>query len=608
MNAGAATGAVLDALDAGAPQQAFTLAQDALRPFPDDAALWSAAAVAARRLGRAADAEHAWRRSLALRPDAAVTQQLGALLLALGRADDARACWQAAADDGSADATCWANLGLMRLHRRDDEAAEQALNHALRLDPHQPRTLVNLGVLLAAGRRWAEAEARYRAALALRPDDMAALTNLGLVLEEQRRFEEAEALQRRALALAPDRAEVHNHLAGVLARRADAGGPGGEAERHYREAVRLQPDNAVHRSNLGALWFDQGRLAEAEEALRQALAMDPQQPSAHINLGQLLLSLGRLPEGFEHTEMRYRLRVPGAVPGFPRQPPAGAARPWRGEPLAGLRLLVWPEQGHGDQLQFSRYLAIVRAQQRPARLTCACTGALVGLMRTLDGPDAVIDLADAPAALAEHDYWVPLLSLPLFCGTTLATIPGDTPYLSADRRDIARWAPRLPATGRRIGLVWRGNVQHDNDADRSLPGLSVLAPLWRVPGLAFVSLQKWAGEDEARQPPPGQLLLHLGSDIDSFADSAAILAQLDLLICVDTAACHLAGALGLPCWVMLPAWRNDWRWLRDRDDTPWYGRTRLFRQARRGDWCGVVDALAQALRALPPKPPGLPAD
>lgn len=595
MSAETAIGPVLDALDADQPEQAFALAFDALRHYPGDAALWSVGAIAARLASRPADAEHAWRRSLALRPDADITQQLGALLLSLGRPDDALACWQAAADDGSADATCWANLGLMRLHRREDQAAEHAMRHALKLDPRQPQTLVNLGVLLAAGKRWVEAETLYRSALEMRPDDVATLTNLGLALEELRRFDEAESLQRRALALAPDRAEVHNHLAGVLARKPD--GTGGEAEHHYREALRLQPGHAAHLSNLGALFFDQGRVRAAEDTLRAALAMDPEQPSAHINLGQLLLSLGRLPEGFEHTEMRYRLKVPGSVPGFPATPPPGAARRWQGEPLAGRRLLVWPEQGHGDQLQFCRYLAMVRARQRPVFITCACTASLVELLRTLDGPDAVIALDDAPAALVGHDFWVPMLSLPLFCGTTLETIPGHAPYLAADAAAVARWAPRLPAAGRRIGLVWRGNVQHDNDAERSLPDLSVLAPLWAVPGLAFVSLQKWAGEDEARHPPAGQPLLHLGSDIETFSDSAAIVAQLDLLICVDTAACHLAGALDVPCWVMLPAWRNDWRWLRDRDDTPWYGRTRLFRQARRGDWAAVARDIAEALRA-----------
>ena len=596
MSAEAAIAEVLDALDAGRPEQALGLASAALDHHGDDAGLWSACGIAARLAGRPEDAERCWRRSLALRPDADVTRHLGALLIAMGRPADALACYQDSVDRHAADATCWANLGLLRLHRREDAAAEQALRRALQLDPSQARTHANLGVRLAAGKRWDEAEAAYREALQRLPDDPAAITNLGLVLEEQRRFAEAETCQRRALALAPDRPEIHNHLAGVLARKPEGAA---EAESHYREALRLQPDNAANSSNFGALMFDLGRVDEAQAWLRHALSLDPASASAHINLGQLLLSLGRLPEGFRHTEMRYRTRVPGAVPEFPEPAPPGAAPQWQGEPLAGKRLLVWPEQGHGDQLQFCRYLALVREQHRPARLTCAVSAPMLELLGDLSGADQVIALRDAAAALPHHDYWVPMLSLPLFCGTTLDSIPGgDTPYLHADPAVVARWAPRLPCAGLRVGLVWRGNLQHDNDADRSLPDLHPLAPLWRVPGVRFVSLQKWAGEDEARQPPPGQPLLHLGSDIQTFADTAAILSQLDLLISVDTAACHLAGALGVPCWVMLPAYRNDWRWLREREDTPWYARTRLFRQAHRGDWTPVVRSMADALRRL----------
>jgi tetratricopeptide (TPR) repeat protein len=588
-----ALASVLDALDASHPEQALALGSDALRRYPDAARLWSTTGIAARLCGQVAEAERCWRQCLALKPDANVTQHLGALLAVQGRSVEALACYEQSIADDSADATCWANLGLLLLHRRDDAAAEHALRHALGLDPNQARTWVNLGVLLAAGNRWDEAETAYRRAVALRPDDVAALTNLGLVLENLRRYDEAEACQRRALALAPGRAEIHNHLAGVRSRQP---GPGkADAEFHYREAIRLQPENAAHLSNLGALLFDLNRLQQAEEVLRQALRQDPQQPSAHINLGQLLLSLGRLPEGFQHTEMRYRLRVPGAVPGFPDEPPGRAAQRWTGQTLAGKRLLVWPEAGHGDQIQFCRYLAIVQARFEPAAITCACAGSLLPLLKDVSGADRVIALEQAPAALLDHDFWVPMLTLPLFCGTTLETIPGATPYLAADPARVARWAPRLPATGRRIGLVWRGNVQHDNDAERSLPGLATLAPLWKVPGITFVSLQKWAGEDEARQPPRGQPLLHLGSDIENFADSAAIVSQLDLLISVDTAACHLAGALDIPCWVMLPAFRNDWRWLRGRPDTPWYRHTRLFQQPVRGDWATVVHAMVRAL-------------
>jgi Flp pilus assembly protein TadD len=583
--------AVLDALDTGDVAGARTRAGAALDARPGDARLWSVAGLCARLAGDVTDAERCWRHAIVLAPRADTCNRLAELLAAQGRLQEALDCYAAAADAGVADAVTWGNLGALRMQAGEAAAAEVAYRRALALAPGHVRTRVNLGVLLAADGRLALAEQAYREALAHVPDDVAAHTNLGLVLEETQRYAEAETHQRQALALAPGIPEVHCHLADLLARK-----PGGaaDAEYHYREALRLRPGDAVAHSNLGALHFDQGRAQEAEAELRTALALRPGFAAARLNLGQLLLSEGRLGEGWPHVELRYTLRVPGAMPAFPAH--TGTPR-WTGEPLAGRSLLVWPEQGHGDQVQFCRYLATVRAQQHPARLAFACSAPLVPLMRSLAGPDTVLALQDAAAVLEQYDFWVPLMSLPMHCGTTLATIPAEIPYLSVEPALAARWAARLPREGLRVGLVWRGNVLHDNDADRSLPGLATLAPLWQVPGVRFVSLQKMAGEDEAQHPPAGQPLQHLGTETDSFADTAAVLAGLDLLVTVDTAAAHLAGALGIPCWVLLPAFRNDWRWLRGRDDSPWYPGMRLFHQPVRGDWATPVARVAAALAA-----------
>lgn len=582
---------VLDLLDADAFAAARSRARAAVEQAPGDARLWSVAGLCARLAGDAPDAEHCWRRSMALQPSAAACNHLGELLATEGRLAEALECYAAAADAGVADAIGWGNLGLLRMQAGDTAAAEQAYRQALALAPDHVRTRVNLGVLLAGAARFDEAEALYLAALARAPDDVAALTNLGLLREETRRYGEAEALQRHALALAPELPELHCHLADLLARKP---GGGEEAEHHYREALRLRPGDAIAHSNLGALRFDQGRTDEAEAEMRTALALRPGFATARMNLGQLLLSLGRFADGWPYVELRYTLRVPGALPGFS----AHATTPrWAGEPLEGKRLLVWPEQGHGDQAQFCRYLVVVRAQQRPARLTFACSAPLLPLMRSLAGPDEVIPLQDAAAELERHDFWVPLLSLPMHCGTTLDNIPRSVPYLSVEAELASRWATRLPANGLKVGLVWRGNVLHDNDADRSLPGLATLAPLWQVPGLRFISLQKMAGEDEAQHPPAGQPLLHLGTETDGFDDTAAVMAGLDLLVTVDTAAAHIAGAIGLPCWVLLPAFRNDWRWLRGRSDSPWYPGMWLFRQPVRGDWATPVAQVASALEA-----------
>jgi hypothetical protein len=236
--------------------------------------------------------------------------------------------------------------------------------------------------------------------------------------------------------------------------------------------------------------------------------------------------------------------------------------------LAGKSLLVWQEQGLGDEIQFCRYLPLLK-EQGAARITQICKAPLKSLMGTLEGVDTVMT-CDETSNVATHDYWIRLLSIPLYCKTDLAGIPARIPYLHASPDRMAHWSGRLPQSGFRVGLVWKGSGKHPNESNRSLQGLAALAPLWSVPGVKFVSLQKGLGEDEGKNPPNEQPLVHLGSEIADFADVAAIVAQLDLVITIDTAVAHLAGALAKPCWVLLPASRTDWRWLHERQDSPWY--------------------------------------
>jgi hypothetical protein len=265
--------------------------------------------------------------------------------------------------------------------------------------------------------------------------------------------------------------------------------------------------------------------------------------------------------------------------------------------LAGKALLVVQEAGHGDMIQFCRYLPQLKAAG-PARLDLVCPPALRDLFASLAGVDALVPPGDKIARRA-YDYWVAPLSLPHLCATRLDSIPAPIPYLHASAERLARWAPRLAGDGLRVGLAWKGNPAYENDADRSLPSLDLLAPLASVAGVRFISLQKGAGEDEARRAPAALPLLHLGAEIADFADSAAIVAQLDLIVSVDTALAHLAGALGRPCWVMLPDYKTDWRWLVDRSDSPWYPRQlRLFRQRGTGGWPPVVEEIRSALVAL----------
>jgi hypothetical protein len=270
--------------------------------------------------------------------------------------------------------------------------------------------------------------------------------------------------------------------------------------------------------------------------------------------------------------------------------------------LTGKSLLLWPEQGYGDTLQFVRYAALLKAQGA-ARVVWMVQPALRGLLASAAGIDQLVVEGETPPLC---DYWTFPLSLPLHLRSTLDTLPATLPYLHADSERIEHWRPYLPPTGFRVGLVWKGNARHRNDARRSLPSLATLAPLWQIPGVVFVSLQKGPGgpgeteaaEEAARSAmPPGAPLTALGDKIRDFADTAAIVEQLDLVIGVDTAVVHLAGSLGKPCWVLLPAIGTDWRWLHGRNDTPWYPQVmRLFRQSTPGDWRETVETLAQALQ------------
>jgi len=486
---------------------------------------------------------------------------------------DDRALWEIAA-------SCAAQLG-------DDEEAARGWQMIVALDPSAAHAGNQLGLVLERLRRPDEAETAYRQALDVLPDDASLHTNLGLLLENLGRLDEAERHQRQALALSPGSAEIHSNLAALAAKQGNVA----EAEALYQGAIRLKPEFTTAQGNLGVLLFDLGRAAEAERCFRGALSMAPTSHQAQMNLAQLLLTQGRFAEGWPLYEGR--LFVHARLGAAPAQPPACPR--WQGEPLEGKSVLVMPEQGLGDELQFCRYLPWLKAQG-VSRLTLLCRPSQKALLETLAGPDMVVSLSDAKPHLGSHDYWTFLLSLPLHAGTRLASVPAQIPYLHPDPARIARHAGRLAGAGLRVGLVWRGNPRHSNDAERSLPGLEVLAPLWAIDGVRVFSLQK--SDEPLAAQPSGQPLVDLGPLIGDFADTAALLSQLDLLVSVDTSVAHLAGALGVPCWILLPCFKTDWRWLQGRDDSPWYPRMRLFRQSTRGDWARPVADMVLALRAL----------
>jgi tetratricopeptide (TPR) repeat protein len=432
----------------------------------------------------------------------------------------------------------------------------------------------------------AGAEAVFRHTLTLAPHLMEAHVNLGLLLFQRAALDEAEHHYRAALALAPERIEALIHLGAMLANQKRFA----EAEDVYRQALAIDPRSPEALSNLGVLLARVKREEEAEACYRNALAIAPGYGKANFNLAYLLLRQGRFEEGWSAFESRdWYSRLEGHF-AFPR---------WRGEALAGKTLLIGFEGGQGDMIQFCRYVSMAKAHGA-AGIAIVCHPPLKGLLARLAGVDEVIAFDETVPALG-WDYWTPPLSFPFRMGTRLDTIPAELPYLRADPVKIAD-AARLTAVERgelRIGLAWKGNPRFENDGDRSLASLEVLAPLAGMRDARFFSLQKGAGGDEARLSPTFQAMADLGPHIRDFDDTAAIIMNLDLVIAVDTAVAHLAGALGKPCWVLLPDYQTDWRWLAGRDDSPWYPRTmRLFRQPEAGDWASVVAAVRVALKEL----------
>ncbi len=429
----------------------------------------------------------------------------------------------------------------------------------------------------------AGAEACFRLALSLAPDFGEVLANLGLVRAQLGALGEAESCYRQAIVLCPEVVQVSLILGALLLRlkRFD------EAEAVNRRALQLAPDSPAAWSNMGALLACTKREKDAELCYRTALALDCHYAKARFNLSYILLRQGRLEEGWRCLETRSGSTLLSRYFTCPR---------WHGQALAGSSIIIAFEGGYGDMIQFCRYASVLKTMGA-ARVSVVCHPHLKTLFATLAGADAVFSFEEEVSA-SQWDFWTPPMSLPHCCDTRLGTIPAPIPYLAADPGKVAQWSPRLPAGRLRVGLAWKGNPLFENDDDRSLPSLDVLAPLFAVAGVHFISLQKGPGEEEALQAGAAWPVLALGHFFLDFADTAAVVASLDLVICVDSAVAHLAGSLGTPCWVLLPDYRTDWRWLTERTDSPWYPqRMRLFRQPAGGGWAPVVVAVQEALGA-----------
>ncbi|MGQ9867065.1 MAG: tetratricopeptide repeat protein [Pseudanabaenaceae cyanobacterium] len=513
--------------------------------------------------GEAAQALAYKERALDLDPTvvgAAVHRQLGLSRWQQGQRERAVVDFQRAIAQGDEEsrfhlAQVWAELG-------ETERALTAYREILHHDPENLMALLNGGALYLQQRQTAEAIAWYSQAVAAYPDHGEAQGRLGNALLVQGDWEEARLHLELALANAPDYVPAYLDLA---ASWGQAGDPE-TAIAYARMALTLAPQNGAAYAHLGNAYLDLNELVAAEHCLRTALALAPDLPEGPGNLAIALLKQGKYTEGWQHYEGRWR---------SPQLDwPAWATAVWQGEPVQ--HLLLWAEQGYGDTLQFVRFVPLVR--DRVETLTLLAPAALHPVLQGLG-----VSLTSAPVP---HDAALPLMSLPGLLGITLGNLP-QPPYLQA--------APVSWPGQRRLGLVWASKRDHPTAARRSLP-LHLWAPLMTLPNVEWVSLQKEVHPDEASQ------LTAWGvhqPELADFGVTAAWVAALDLVVTVDTAVAHLAGALGKPVWILVP-WAADWRWLTARDDSPWYPSARLFRQPEPGQWEPVIAQVQTALRQPPP--------
>jgi tetratricopeptide (TPR) repeat protein len=503
----------------------------------------------------------------------------GVALAGLQRHGEALASYEQAIAIDPDYAEAHANRGavLIALQRHDEALA--GYDQAIALKP-EAATWTSRGVVLGLLQRHDEALASHDRAIALEPDRAEAHLNRGVILAALRRYEEALASHDRAILLKPDDAEAHfnrGYVLAILQRHA-------EALASYDRAIALRPDYAEAYANRGLLVADQQHHEEALVSYEKAIALRPNYAQANHNYSLCLLALGRFEAGWRQYEWRARRALNLARP-----------RPfWLGQTdIAGKTVFIHWEQGLGDTIQFCRYARLVAACG--AQVVMSVQDPLRRLLATLAPGITIVGGAEEPEAF---DYQCPLLSLPLAFATTIETIPCEIPYLAADPAAVAVWRERLAGlTGLRVGLCWAGNPRSETFDRRRSFALGRFAPLAVVEGVDFVSLQKGEAAAETGCPPAGLSIADWTEDLQDFADTAALIETLDLVITVDTAVAHLAGALGKPVWV-LNRFDACWRWLLVRTDSPWYPTARLFHQPRPGDWDSVIAAVADALRAM----------
>lgn len=515
------------------------------------------------------------------RPEAGLALNvLGIVAAKTGDAQTAVLLWESATRAAPGLPQPWVSLGEAFFHLGQPDKTVRCFREALTRNPDLHDVRANLGVALQNVGQHEDAVHELRLALAGKPDHAEAAVALATSLYHLGRTRQAVDVLTEASRKHPSHAKILSNL-GVLYEKLDQFE---SAIGWYDKALAIAPDDAQARFNRGSSLIQLLRIPEARADWQAALQLDPNNATIATNLAILELLDGNLPLGFDLFEHRWAVRH--------RKFPIPAPE-WDGSPLDGRHVLLFVEQGLGDMLQFCRFVPVLKRMYPTCRITLVTLPTLHGLLRSLAGVDGV---ADVNPPYPPADGQLSLLSVPRILRTTLETLPAEVPYLHADPARIQRWKPVLDrhagSARPRIGLFWQGTKVDENRTIR----LAELAPLWSAaPHACFFSLQKGPGEEEmAAFPHP---LVPLGHELLDYADTAAVLSLLDVVVTIDTSLAHAAGALGRRTFTLLP-FRPDWRWLLHRSDCPWYPTMKLFRQTRRKDWSSPVEALCRELAGV----------
>lgn len=492
------------------------------------------------------------------------------------------------------------SLGVIAHQREKNDTAVELIGKAIANNPQIPQFHNTLGLVLEALEKFEEAVASYQQAVSIKPDYAEAYHNMAIALQSQGRYAAAVEKCKQAISFRPDYAEAYHTMAYSLEKQERYA----EAIENYKQALQFKPDFTEAYNHLGVVLNTQERSAEALENYKQALQLDPDYTEVHWNLSLVLLRTGRLTEGWKEYEWRRNPEL-----GMTTYPHCYEIPRWDGSCFTSKRLLVHYEQGLGDTLHYVRYLPMVKA--RGGTVILEVRKPLYRLLQGFPGVDVLIEASSDNKPAVKFDYHVSLMDLPKIFATTLETIPAEVPYIRACPTKAEYWRTRYSQienresrtenrdTDFKVGIVWAGSSTHEKDRYRSCT-LKCFVPLTKIEGVRLYGLQKGeaaAQMDELAETMP---VINISNEFEDFADTAAAIENLDIVVSVDTAVLHLAGAMGKPVWALL-SFSPDWRWMLNRRDSPWYPTMKLFRQEKRGQWEPVFQRVAEELRMMAAK-------